>query len=111
MSIISAPAIAVTDAESVLLEALWRCGPLTPWRLIAEVKAARPWGEATIKTLLGRLMRKQAVRSAREEGVLRYRPLIAREAYVEAEVSALVDRLFGGDEAALTAWLARRQEI
>ena len=105
------PAIHVTDAESVVLEALWRCGPLSPWRLTAEVKAVRPWGEATIKTLLGRLMHKRAVASVREEGALRYRPLIERAAYVEAEVDVLVDRLFGGDTSALAAWLVERQGV
>jgi len=102
-------AIHITDAESVILEALWRCGPLSPVRLMAEVKAVRPWGNATIKTLLGRLMHKKAVRSQREEGVLRYRVLIERAAYVDDEVGALVDRLFDGDAAALIALLTARQ--
>ena len=105
-----ADAIHVTEAESAILETLWRCGPLPPVRLIAEVKARRAWGEATIKTLLGRLMQKQAVRSLREEGVLRYHPLIAREAYVEHEVRLLVGRLFGGDAAALAAFLAEHPD-
>jgi predicted transcriptional regulator len=96
--------IHVTEAESAVLEALWRSGPLPPRRLISEVKAARPWGEATIKTLLGRLMQKQLVRSEREEGLLVYRPLIERDAYLEAEVRALAGRLFGGDLAALAAF-------
>ena len=96
-------ALHVTEAESAILEALWRCGPLPPTRLMSEVKAVRPWGEATIKTLLGRLMHKKAVRSARENGLLRYHPLIERNAYVEGEVEALVGRLFGGDAAALAA--------
>ena len=97
--------IHITDAESAVLAALWRCGPLPPARLIAEVKARRPWGEATIKTLVGRLMRKKAVRSEREDGLLRYRALIERKTYVEAEVRALVERLFGGDPGALAALL------
>jgi predicted transcriptional regulator len=95
----------VTDAESAVLEALWRLGPLTPARLIAEVKAGRPWGETTIKTLLARLRRKKAVRSHKEDGVLRYHPTLTRTAYVEDEVSRLVRRLFGGDPAALVAFL------
>ena len=95
------PGIHVTDAESVLLEVLWRLGPLPPARLMAEVKAARPWGGATIKTLLGRLMQKKLVRSQRDDGVLRYHAMIDRAAYVESEVRALIDRLFGGDAHAL----------
>ncbi len=98
----------VTNAEGAILEALWRCGPLPPNRLIAEVKARRPWGDATIKTLLGRLMHKRVVRSQRHEGRLLYSPMIERQAFVEAEVKALVDRLFGGDPAALAAFLRDR---
>lgn len=104
------PDIHVTEAESAVLEALWRCGPLPPRRLVAEVRAARPWGEATIKTLLGRLMQKRLVRSERQDGVLLYRPLVERDAYAEAEVRALAQRLFGGDLAALAAFAKERTE-
>jgi BlaI family penicillinase repressor len=99
-------AIHITEAESVILEVLWRLGPLPPVKLITEVKAVRPWG---IKTLLGRLMHKKAVKSVRYEGVLRYRVLIERSAYVDSEVGALVDRLCGGDEAPLIALLSERR--
>lgn len=98
-------AINVTEAESVVLDALWRCGPLPPARLIEEVRRARPWGAPTIKTLLGRLMQKKAILSAREDGRLLYRPQIDKAAYIDAEIQALADRLFGGDRRALKAWL------
>ena len=100
-------AIHVTEAESAVLEALWRCGALPPARLIEEVKRVRPWGEATIKTLLARLMAKKAILSAREDRRLLYRPQIDRRSYIDAEIQALADRLFGGDRGALAAWLAK----
>jgi BlaI family penicillinase repressor len=99
----------VTEAESVVLGPLWRLGPLTPARLMQEVKAVQPWAGTTIKTLLARLVRKKMVAAARIEGVLRYRALIARDAYVEAEVRALAERLFGGDQDALLDWLKTRR--
>ena len=95
----------ITEAESVVLGALWRLGPLTPARLMQEVKQVQPWADTTIKTLLARLARKKAVVAERTQGVVRYRALIARATYVEAEVRALADRLFEGDEHALAAWL------
>jgi BlaI family penicillinase repressor len=106
--------IHVTEAEGVVLEALWRCGPLPPVRLITEVKSVRPWGDATIKTLLGRLIHKRAVRSERNEGLLRYQALIERSAFQESEVRALIDRLFHGDPEELAAFLSnhfRQAEI
>lgn len=96
--------IQVTVAESAVLEALWRCGPLPPDVLLAEVKVRQPWADATVKTLLGRLMQKDAVKAEREAGQLRNRPLISRTEYVEGEVSALAQRLFEGDAARLGAF-------
>ena len=100
--------IHITEAESVVLSPLWRLGPLTPARLMLEVKSVQPWADTTIKTLLARLARKKAVAAERVQGAVRYRALVAREAYVEAEVHALAQRLFDGDEGALLAWLQAR---
>jgi predicted transcriptional regulator len=100
------PRIHVTEAESEVLGALWKHGPLTPVRLVEAVKSRRAWGDATIKTLLGRLMQKKAVRSQRDDGRLLYHPLIERHAYVAAEVEALIDRLFDGDPKQLSEYLA-----
>ena len=100
--------IHITPAESEVIAALWRCGPLTPPRLIETLRARRGWSESTIKTLLARLMRKKAVRSERDDGRLVYRPLLDRETYVAAEVAALVDHLFDGDSTKLADYLKPR---
>ena len=97
--------MSVTEAESAVLAALWRRGPLSFASLIEEVKAAQPWADATIKTLLHRLIQKGAVRSQKEDGRQRYRAVLLREAYVDGEIQTLADRLFDGQVEALTAWL------
>lgn len=96
----------ITEAESAVLDALWRLGPLPPQTLIAELKDRRAWAATTIKTLLSRLIQKGAVLSERSSGRLQYRPLVDRRTYVENEVQALADRLFGGDRLALAEYLA-----
>lgn len=100
--------IHVTEAESEVLAALWRLGPLTPARLIEAVKSRRDWGDATVKTLLGRLMQKKAIRSERDDGRLLYHPLITREMYVASEIQALADRMFEGDPKRVAAYIAER---
>jgi predicted transcriptional regulator len=96
----------VTEAESEVLAALWRHGPLTPIRLVEAVKARRDWADATIKTLLGRLMQKKAVRSERDDGRLLYHPLVTREIYVAVELQSLADRLYDGDPKRLAEFIA-----
>ena len=103
----SEPRIPITEAETEVMAALWRLGPLTPARLIEAVKARRAWGEPTIKTLLGRLMQKRAIRSVREDGRLLYHPLVTRDDHRAQEIQALVGRLFDGDAAQLKAFLER----
>lgn len=85
--------------------ALWRHGPLSFVSLIEEVRSGQPWADATIKTLLHRLMQKGAVRSVKEDGRQRYHAVLDRETYVWAEVLALTDRLFGGDAEALARFI------
>lgn len=98
--------IPVTEAESVILAALWRYGPLSFASLIEAVRAEQAWGDATIKTLLGRLMRKGAVRSERDDGRQRYHAVIDRRTYLDDEIQALADRLFSGDCQALLRHLS-----
>lgn len=75
------------------------------------MKAANAWGDATIKTLLHRLMQKGAVRSQKEDGRQRYHPVIDRQTWVEGEVQDLLDRLFDGRPDRLAALLADRLDL
>ncbi|MNT09256.1 Methicillin resistance regulatory protein MecI [compost metagenome] len=98
--------LSVTEAESEVLAALWRKGPQAAKSLVSEVQIRNDWGEATIKTLLGRLMRKGAVLSDRVEGLQRYSPVVLRADHVRGEIDALAARLYGGDRQALLDDLA-----
>jgi BlaI family transcriptional regulator, penicillinase repressor len=91
-----------------VLAALWRRGPLSFADLIDEVRRGSAWGDATIKTLLNRLMRKGAVRSERADGRQRYHALISREDYIAGEVNTLLDRLFDGRPDSLIEHLRAR---
>ena len=101
----------ISGAESQVMEALWRCGPLTPDGVVAEVGEAHGWAPGTVKTLITRLLRKKAIEGRREaEGYL-YRPLVARTDYVQSESQGLVDRLFGGEVAPLVAHFAEHRAL
>ena len=101
----------ITGAESKVMEALWRRGPLTADEIVAEVAPAEQWGEATVKTLINRLLNKQAIQSTRAEGRHNYRPLLERADYVQAESQGLLDRLFGGQLAPLVSHFAEHRAL
>lgn len=101
----------ITAAEAHVMEALWRRQPMSADDLVAEVGASQQWGEATVKTLINRLLKKKAIKSERADGKHGYRPLIDRSAYVHSESQGLLDRLFDGRLAPLVSHFSKREKL
>jgi BlaI family penicillinase repressor len=101
----------ISGAESHVMEALWRAGPLTADGIVAEVSEAHGWAPGTVKTLITRLLHKKAIEGHREAAGYLYRPLVSRSDYVQSESQSLVDRLFGGEVAPLVAHFAEHRAL
>lgn len=101
----------ISGAESLVMEALWRREPLTAEDIFTELGAQQGWAEATLKTLLGRLLKKGAVSAEKDGRRYLYRPLVERADYVEAESQGLLDRLFDGRLAPLVSHFSERQKL
>ena len=101
----------ITDAEFKIMDALWAGQPLSAEQLIAEVRGRTTWGEATVKTLINRLIKKGAIRSTRANGRHHYEAALEKEAFALAESETLLDRLFGGEVAPLVAQFAQHRSL
>ncbi|HUD30510.1 MAG TPA: BlaI/MecI/CopY family transcriptional regulator, partial [Novosphingobium sp.] len=97
----------ISGAEHAVMEALWQRSPLTAQEVCEEVCGPRGWSLATVKTLLSRLVAKQAVETEPDGKRFLYSPRMERSDYVGTESRRLVDRLFGGRAAPLFAHLAQ----
>lgn len=106
-----APAERISDAEHAVMEALWAASPLTAAEVCDQVCTERGWSLPTVKTLLARLVAKQAVATEPDGRRFLYRPLVERADYVGGESKRLVDRLFGGRAAPLFAHLAEAEAL
>lgn len=100
----------ISEAEHAVMEALWARAPLSATEVADEV-ADRGWSLPTVKTLLSRLVAKQAVRTEPDGKRFLYSPAIARAHYVGGELRRLVERLFGGSAAGLFAHLAEAEAL
>jgi predicted transcriptional regulator len=103
--------IRISEAESQIMEMLWRKSPQTPEEIIATATAANDWGAGTVRTLITRLLRKKALAGKRQDGRYLYRPLISRAEYVQGESQSLLDRLFQGQVAPLVAHFAEHRAL
>ncbi|MFH1601008.1 MAG: BlaI/MecI/CopY family transcriptional regulator [Pseudomonadota bacterium] len=93
----------ISDAESVVMQALWQSSPLAAEDVFAAVAAGQGWQEATVKTLLNRLLKKGAISAERDGRRFLYSPVLEREQWQRQESEGLVDRLFGGRVAPMVA--------
>ena len=93
------------------MQALWRRGPLMVADILAEVAEAQKWSDATVKSLIGRLLKKRAIQSSRVDGRVFYRPLVARDDYIRSESQGFLDRLFGGQLAPFVSHFTQHQDL
>lgn len=101
----------ISDAEHAVMEVLWDDSPLTAQDVAERVDPERGWSANTVKTLLGRLLAKNAITHEEDGRRYLYRPAVERGDYVAGESRRLIDRLFGGKLTPLVAHLAERDEL
>ena len=101
----------ISKAESIVMEQLWRAHPQSAEQIVAHLADAHAWQEATVKTLLNRLLKKGAVSATRDGRRYLYAPRIARADYVAAQSEDLLGRLFGGRLAPLVMHFSERRKL
>lgn len=101
----------ITEAESAVMDVLWHKHPLAADEIAVELARTRDWQDATVKTLLNRLLTKGAVQADRDGRRYLYSPLIARDHWVLEESQGLLKRLFGGRVAPLVAHFSAHRKL
>lgn len=102
----------ISEAEGVVMEVLWReSKPLSADAVVAALARRQEWQEATIKTLLNRLLNKGAIAATREGRRYLYTAVLRREQWLSSESESLLDRLFGGRVAPLVAHFGRHRKL
>jgi predicted transcriptional regulator len=103
--------IAISEAESLVMEVLWSGTALPADEIVAAVADRANWQEATVKTLLNRLLKKGAISAARDGRRYLYSALLQRDQWVTSESAGLLDRLFGGRVAPLVAHFGKQHKL
>ena len=103
--------MSISAAESVIMEALWKQHPLTAEEIIGLVASDQEWTEATVRTLINRLLNKEAIAATKDGRKYLYRPLMKRTDWVHEESQGLLDRLFDGKLAPLVTHFSQRKKL
>ncbi|MGB1199373.1 MAG: BlaI/MecI/CopY family transcriptional regulator [Thalassotalea sp.] len=101
----------ISKAEFEVLEVLWQHHPASANEIIERLNQQKEWHEKTVKTLLSRLVKKQAIAYEKEQRRYLYSPLIERESYMAKESKSLIERMFSGRVSPLVAGFAKHNQL
>lgn len=93
----------ISEAEWLVMKVLWERSPLTANEVAKALEGHKDWKPKTVKTLLSRLVQKEALGFEREGKAYRYQPLVSEEACARVRRRTLLQRVYDG---AITPMLA-----
>lgn len=92
----------ISEAEWAVMEVLWRTHPRTALEVVRELAPHRSWKDLTVRSMLGRLVKKKALAFEARGKTHHYRPLVTREHCVQGVSQSFLERFFEG--AAARRW-------
>lgn len=103
--------VEVSDREFEVLEAIWEGAPVSAREVVTRLNRRGHWHEKTVKTLLGRLVKKGAITFERDGRSYLYSPCLAREEYVQKQGAGVVERMFDGKIGSFVAGFATAKKL
>jgi predicted transcriptional regulator len=103
--------VPISEAESQVMAILWDGSPRSADEVVAALESQQDWQEATVKSLLNRLLKKGAIEAEKDGRRFLYSPVLTREQWVTGESTSMVDRLFGGRVAPLVAHFGQHRKL
>ena len=102
----------ISETEWEVMQVLWASSPLSAEYIIARLAAQdEGWHPKTAKTLLNRLVKKNALGFEKEGRAYLYHPLVKEAECVKAASDSFLDRVFGGSLTPMIAHFVERKKM
>ena len=89
----------ISDTEWQVMKVIWEKAPVTANDIINALEDKTDWKPKTVKTLIGRLVKKKAAGYREDPNNCRayiYFPIVNQDECIEAESHLFLNRFFGG---------------
>ncbi|PHS16856.1 MAG: BlaI/MecI/CopY family transcriptional regulator [Kangiella sp.] len=101
----------ISDSEKLIMDSLWNSSPKTAKQIIENLDPALNWADKTAKSLINRLLKKEAISFNKQGREYLYFPLLEREDYIENATDSFVNRVFNGSVSSLVAAFAKKEKL
>src|SRR5580692_234322 len=89
--------IKISESEWQVMSVAWQKAPVSAAEVVEALERQKGWHSRTTRTLLDRLVKKQALKIRSEGKPNLYEPLISMEAAMRQESQSFLQRVFGGE--------------
>lgn len=105
-------AASVSNAEVDVLQQLWLQSPLSAQDIIERLAERQPDVQSTtVKTLISRLLKKEALSFIEQHRKYYYSPVISRDEFYRQRTTSFVDRFFDGELTPLVSYYCRQKPL
>lgn len=105
----------ISNSEKMLMDVLWQSAskitPLTARQIIKRVDSKLDWHDKTVKTLLNRLLKKNAIAFKKEGRVYLYYPVLKQQDYLRDASDNFLKKVFNGSVTSLVASFAKQEKL
>jgi len=101
----------LTQAEWQIMNALWEKHPATARDIMSRLPRNVKWAYTTLKTMLSRLVEKEAVSEQKQSNTSMYEPLVSQRKARLSAFRSLLDQSFDGAMGPLMHFMLQEQKL
>ena len=101
----------ISNAEWEVMKAIWNHSKITSINIIQELKDKAEWKPATVKSLINRLLNKNAIGFNKVGNEYIYFPLVSEEECIRLESQSFINRVFNGSAKSMLLNFVESKEI
>jgi len=101
----------ISNAEWFVMKVIWDHPEISSINIIQELKDTFQWKPATVKSLINRLLNKNAIGFNKLGNEYLYFPLISEDKCIRLEGQSFVNRVFNGSIKSMLLTFAQSEEL
>ena len=101
----------ISNSEWKIMKILWQTSKLTLRHIYEKSGAAEGWSYTTVRTLVTRLVEKEAVAADKSGANFKYYPLLSENECKNSEVKNFIDKVFDGKKSTLMVSLTKDSKL
>ncbi|MCM1991961.1 BlaI/MecI/CopY family transcriptional regulator [Oceanirhabdus seepicola] len=101
----------ISDSEFEVMKIIWEIHPVRAKQINELLSTKKDWTEQTIKTLINRLLKKNAISFKKEGRTYLYYPIITEKDYMNRESKSFLQKFYDGSLNAMFSYFIKDKNL